>query len=67
MINTMELPMDELEIDPIEEADRRACLEVRGRQYWSIHREIEMRPIGTVYTDGKPQMIDIMEEVYCGR
>ena len=39
------LSTDDWEIDPIEEADRKACLECRGRQYWTIHRKIKLRRI----------------------
>jgi len=35
--------IDPGEIDPIEEADRLACLAVKGRQYWSIHRKVVTR------------------------
>lgn len=40
---------DEYEIDPIDEADRRARLECCGMQYWTIRRKIKMRPIGEYY------------------
>ena len=36
---------DEFEIDPVDEADRQARLQCRGLQYFTIHREIKMRPI----------------------
>lgn len=39
------LHADEWEIDPIDEADRRACLACRGRQYRTVHKRIKMRKI----------------------
>ena len=41
-----DIPSDEFEIDPVDEADRRARLECAGMQYWTIHRHIKMRPVG---------------------
>ena len=37
---------DEFEIDPVDEADRKARLKCRGSQYWTVHRCVKMRRIG---------------------
>jgi hypothetical protein len=39
------IPIDEREIDPIDEADRRARLECKGLQWWTIHRDVKIRHI----------------------
>jgi hypothetical protein len=36
-------------IDPIEEADRLACISVHGRQYYSIHRKV--KTVNDVYRE----------------
>jgi len=41
-----DIPTDEYEIDPVDEADRLARLQCKGMQYFTVHREVKLRIIG---------------------
>lgn len=40
------IPIDDREIDPIDEADYKARIQCDGLQYWAVHRQVKIRRIG---------------------